>query len=85
MIAREFSWKTASSAILAVGLRPRSGALIVWTFALLNGLYGGGLRPVLAMALGTAITVSILAALAVEVMSDGLVKLFPILVAPAVN
>jgi nickel/cobalt transporter (NicO) family protein len=65
LIAREFSWKTASSAVLAVGLRPCSGALIILTFAILNGLYFGGIMSVLAMALGTAITVSALATLAV--------------------
>jgi nickel/cobalt exporter len=36
------------------------------TFALLNGLYLGGVLSVFAMALGTAITVSALAALAVS-------------------
>jgi nickel/cobalt transporter (NicO) family protein len=66
LIANEFSWKTATSAVLAVGLRPCSGALIVLTFALLNGLYIGGILSVLAMAFGTAITVSILATLAVS-------------------
>ncbi len=65
LIAKDFSWKTASSAVLAVGLRPCSGALIVLTFAILNGLYFGGIMSVLAMALGTAITVSALATLAV--------------------
>jgi nickel/cobalt transporter (NicO) family protein len=65
LIAKDFSWKTASSAVLAVGLRPCSGALIVLTFAILNGLYVGGVMSVMAMALGTAITVSALATLAV--------------------
>lgn len=65
LIAMEFSWRTATSAVLAVGLRPCSGALIVLTFAILNGLYFGGVMSVLAMALGTAITVSALATLAV--------------------
>ena len=51
--------------MLAVGLRPCSGALIVLTFAILNGLYFGGIMSVLAMALGTAITVATLATLAV--------------------
>lgn len=60
-----FSWKTAWSAVVAVGLRPCSGALIVLTFAFLNGLWVGGIVSVLAMAIGTAITVSILATLAV--------------------
>ncbi|MBA3447466.1 MAG: nickel/cobalt transporter [Pseudaminobacter sp.] len=60
-----FNWKTAWSAVAAVGLRPCSGALIVLSFAFLNGLYVGGVLSVLAMALGTAITVSVLATLAV--------------------
>lgn len=60
-----FSWKTAWSAVAAVGLRPCSGALIVLTFAFLNGLFVGGVMSVFAMAVGTAITVSILATLAV--------------------
>ena len=65
MIESEFNWKTASAAVFAVGLRPCSGALIILTFAILNGLYVGGIMSVLAMALGTAITVSALATLAV--------------------
>ena len=60
-----FSWKTAWSAVAAVGVRPCSGALIVLTFAFLNGLWVGGVLSVFAMALGTAITVSMLATLAV--------------------
>ncbi len=61
----EFNWKTAGSAIAAVGLRPCSGALIVLTFALLNGLVLGGILSVVAMAFGTFITVATLAVLAV--------------------
>ncbi len=61
----DFSWKTAWSAIFSVGLRPCSGALIVLTFALLNGLLVGGLISVFAMALGTFLTVATLATLAV--------------------
>ena len=60
-----FSIREAWSAIIAVGLRPCSGALLVMTFSLLNGLYLGGVLSVLAMSLGTAITVAILATLAV--------------------
>jgi ABC-type nickel/cobalt efflux system permease component RcnA len=60
-----FSWKTAWSAVAAVGLRPCSGALIVLTFAFLNGLFVGGVLSVFAMAVGTAITVSVLATIAV--------------------
>jgi len=46
-------------------MRPCSGALIVLTFSFLNGLWLGGIVSVFAMALGTAITVSALAILAV--------------------
>ncbi|KQW29392.1 delayed-early response protein/equilibrative nucleoside transporter [Rhizobium sp. Root274] len=60
-----FGLRDAWSAVIAVGLRPCSGALLVMTFALLNGLVLGGVLSVLAMALGTAITVSALASLAV--------------------
>lgn len=65
LLGGNFNLKTAWSAVLAVGLRPCTGALIVLTFAVLNGLYLGGVLSVLAMALGTAITVSALAILAV--------------------
>ncbi len=65
MLAGDFNWKTAWAAIIAVGLRPCSGALIVLTFSLLNGLILGGVLSVFAMALGTFITVAILATLAV--------------------
>ncbi len=60
-----FGAREAWSAMVAVGLRPCSGAILVMSFSLLNGLYLGGLLSVLAMSLGTAITVSILAVLAV--------------------
>lgn len=60
-----FDWRTAWSALVAVGLRPCSGALIVLSFAFLNGLWAGGILSVLAMAVGTGITVSMLATIAV--------------------
>ncbi|CAG0966085.1 MAG: nickel/cobalt transporter [Rhizobiaceae bacterium] len=60
-----FDWRTAWSAVAAVGVRPCSGALIVLTFAFLNGLWLGGVLSVFAMSLGTAITVAALATLAV--------------------
>ncbi len=63
--AKDFSIREAFSAVFAVGLRPCSGALIVLTFSLLNGLYLGGILSVLAMSIGTAITVSVLAIMAV--------------------
>lgn len=60
-----FNLREAWSAIIAVGMRPCSGALLVLTFSLLNGLYLGGFLSVMAMSFGTALTVSALATLAV--------------------
>jgi len=60
-----FDWRSAWAAVASVGIRPCTGALIVLTFAFLNGLWIAGIASVLAMALGTAITVSALAILAV--------------------
>ncbi|MBO6637535.1 MAG: nickel/cobalt transporter [Roseitalea sp.] len=64
-VAGPMKLRDAAAVVLSVGLRPCTGALIVLTFAFLNGLWAAGLVSVLAMALGTAITVSALATLAV--------------------
>ena len=53
------------AAIVAVGLRPCSGAIIVLVFALAQGLFWIGVASTFAMGLGTAITVAIIATLAV--------------------
>lgn len=60
-----FDWRTAWTAVAAVGLRPCTGAIIVLSFSFLNELWLGGILSVAAMSLGTAITVSLLAVLAV--------------------
>ena len=65
LAGRSFDLRSAWTAIVAVGIRPCSGALIVLGFAFLNGLWAAGVLSVLAMGLGTAITVSLLATLAV--------------------
>lgn len=49
--------------ILAVGIRPCGGALIVLVFALANGLVLAGIGATFAMSLGTGVTVSVLAIL----------------------
>lgn len=54
------------SAILAVGIRPCSGAIIVLVFALAQGLFAAGIAAALAMAVGTGVTVALLATLAVS-------------------
>ncbi|MBB1627453.1 nickel/cobalt transporter [Achromobacter sp. UMC71] len=59
------NWRRAWSAILAVGLRPCSGALIVLVFALSQGFFMAGVASALAMGLGTGLTVAALACLAV--------------------
>ena len=53
------------SAIIAVGLRPCSGAIIVLVFALAQGLFWIGVASTFLMGLGTAITVAAIATLAV--------------------
>ena len=58
-------WKRGLSAIVAVGLRPCSGAIIVLVFALAQGLFWTGVAATFAMGLGTAITVAAIATLAV--------------------
>ena len=53
------------AAIVAVGLRPCSGAIIVLVFALAQGLFWIGVASTFVMGLGTAITVAAVATLAV--------------------
>jgi nickel/cobalt exporter len=53
------------SAIVAVGLRPCSGAIIVLVFALAQGLFWIGVASTFLMGVGTAITVAAIATLAV--------------------
>ena len=50
---------------LSVGIRPCSGAILLLIFALSQGMLWAGVVGTFAMALGTAITVSLLATLAV--------------------
>jgi nickel/cobalt exporter len=58
-------WKRGLSAIVAVGLRPCSGAILVLVFALAQGLFWIGVASTFVMGLGTAITVAAIASLAV--------------------
>jgi nickel/cobalt transporter (NicO) family protein len=58
-------WRRGLSAIVAVGLRPCSGAIIVLVFALAQGLFLAGVASTFVMGLGTAMTVSAIASLAV--------------------
>ncbi len=58
-------WREQLGVVLGVGLRPCSGALVVLVFALSQGILLAGIAAVFLMGLGTAITVSALAVLAV--------------------
>jgi nickel/cobalt exporter len=58
-------WRRGLSAIVAVGLRPCSGAIIVLVFALAQGVFWAGIASTFVMGIGTAITVAAIATLAV--------------------
>jgi nickel/cobalt exporter len=58
-------WQRGLSAIIAVGLRPCSGAILVLVFALAQGLFWVGVGSTFMMALGTFITVATIATVAV--------------------
>lgn len=58
-------FKDAVAAIVAVGLRPCSGALIVLVFALSQGIFWVGILSTFAMAFGTGIVVAALVVLSV--------------------
>jgi nickel/cobalt exporter len=58
-------WSRGLSAIVAVGLRPCSGAILVLVFALAQGLFWAGVVATFLMGLGTAITVAVIATIAV--------------------
>ena len=61
----DFSFARAFSLAFAVGIRPCTGAILVLVFANGLGLYWAGIASTFAMALGTFITVSVIAAIAV--------------------
>ena len=61
-----FSWRAAAGTIVAAGLRPCSGAILVLVFSAAQGILYAGVVATLAMAAGTAITTGALAFLAVH-------------------
>ena len=62
-LARATGWKTSLLVVLSMGLRPCSGAIMMLLFSRVIGVYGWGVIGALAMALGTALTVSMMALL----------------------
>ncbi|MEO1702752.1 MAG: nickel/cobalt transporter [Pseudomonadota bacterium] len=71
-VQRAGTAQEAVAMIFSVGLRPCTGALVVLTFSFMNGLWWAGIISAFVMSLGTAITVSSLAAVAVG--AKGLAK-----------
>jgi len=58
-------WRRGLAAVLTVGIRPCSGAILVLVFALAQGLFWAGIAATFVMGLGTAITVATIAVVAV--------------------
>lgn len=65
-------WRQAGGAVVAIGLRPCTGALLALVFALSQGIFLAGVAATLAMALGTAATVAAIAGLAVAAKATAL-------------
>lgn len=59
-------WARGIGAVLTVGIRPCSGAILVMVFALAQGLFWAGVAATFLMGLGTAITVATIATLVVS-------------------
>ncbi|MEJ4045207.1 nickel/cobalt transporter [Erwinia sp. SLM-02] len=57
-LAAVVGWKTKSLVVLSMGMRPCSGAIMMLLFSKVIGVYGWGVLSAIAMALGTALTVS---------------------------
>lgn len=65
-------WRQAGAAVLAIGLRPCTGAIVTLVFALAQGIFWVGIAATFAMAAGTAATVAGIAALAVAAKATAL-------------
>ncbi|MGB9098184.1 nickel/cobalt transporter [Erwinia sp.] len=63
MLDKAVNGKTRAIVVLSMGLRPCSGAIMMLLFSKVIGVYGWGVLSALAMAVGTALTVSAMALL----------------------
>lgn len=61
----KLSWSRALAIAFSIGMRPCTGALLVIIFAATQGMIWAGILATFAMAFGTALTVSALAAISV--------------------
>ena len=64
-VSGDWSFRKVASLTFAAGLRPCMGAILVLLFASAQGIYWAGVLATYAMAIGTFITVSVIASLAV--------------------
>lgn len=62
-VTGKLNWRKAWGAVLAIGLRPCSGAILVLVFALSQHFFLAGVAAALAMGVGTGLTVAALAML----------------------
>src|SRR5262249_33865555 len=60
-LAGPFSWRKVMAVVFSVGIRPCTGAILVLVFTVTQGLFWAGVAATITMALGTAITVALLA------------------------
>ncbi|MEZ5898544.1 MAG: nickel/cobalt transporter [Hyphomicrobiaceae bacterium] len=65
-VAGSWSWRKAIPIAVAIGIRPCTGALLLLIFSFGQGLLWAGVLGTFAMAIGTALTVSALAAFAIS-------------------
>jgi nickel/cobalt exporter len=65
VLDRMTAWRDMAAVVVAAGIRPCSGAIILLVFALSQGFFAAGVVATFAMAAGTAITTGALAAIAV--------------------
>ncbi len=65
VLDRMTAWRDMAAVVVAAGIRPCSGAIILLVFALSQGFFAAGIVATFAMAAGTAITTGALAAVAV--------------------
>ena len=63
-LAGPMSWRKMMAVVFSVGIRPCTGAILVLVFAVTQGVFWAGVAATFAMAFGTAITVAVLATLA---------------------
>lgn len=62
-VTGKLNWRKAWGAVVAIGLRPCSGAILVLVFALSQHFFLAGVAAALAMGVGTGLTVAALAML----------------------